>query len=247
MFATDIVQRAFRFIGVVRAGQTSGADQRADAFAILNQMIDGWNTERLYVQTITRSVFSTVGGTQTYTLGSGGNWNVARPAVLKSMGVIYAGTPAVEAPLQCMTDQDWANTAVKTVSTNYPTAYYDDKAFPLRNITLWPVPSVSGQVAAYYWSQLAQFDLITDYTFAPGYLDAIVMSLAEKLYPAYALDPQYKNVAPSYQFVTEQARDARMKIKTLNAPMDTLGVDPAIQQTPPLYNIFTDGNQFGRR
>ena len=83
MQVKDLIYAGFRIAGVLaNAGRNfleSGSHYQ-DAFAILNAMLDSWNTERLTVFSIKQHDQNLVPLQQTYTIGPGGDWNAPRPS-----------------------------------------------------------------------------------------------------------------------------------------------------------------------
>lgn len=82
-------------------------------------------------------------GTSLYTVGSGGNINIARPDFIKRASVIEGTTPnTVETPLYCAKDEsDWQRYVSKTfVSTRPGAIWYNPKSI-LGELNIHPVPS----------------------------------------------------------------------------------------------------------
>lgn len=236
MTATDLINSSLRLIGVTASGEQPTADEANDAFVILNQMIDSWTTERLMIFTITIIDTPLVPGTQTYTLGTGGTLNFARPSRIERMSIVNLNNPAqpLELPLEMLSDQEWQSVPVKIINSALPTKVYDDGAFPFRNLSFWPIPTVLVNTRIYGWSALTQFpDLFTDETFPPGYLKALRYNLAVDLAPEYGV--------PLRPEVAAQAISSKAVIKSINAPMPVSYVDPAIRgEKASVYNWLTD-------
>ena len=54
----------------------------------LNQMIDAWNADRLAIFTVSSNDFPFILGQQSYTLGSGGDFDMIRPARITGISAI---------------------------------------------------------------------------------------------------------------------------------------------------------------
>lgn len=242
MTARQIVYSALRFIGVLRTGQTASAEAEADGLQMLQGMIDQWQIERLMIYTIERETFSLTASQQVYTLGSGGDWNIPRPARIDRAGVIIPGTYPTELPLRKLSVQQWAQEfPAKTIPSSLPTAFYEDSAFPLINVTLWPVPSVgTNSIALYTWSPLQSFsDLTTNYTFPPGYDLAIRFSLGEMLWPMFVVNSKSNANGMQLQMVQQMAREAKAKIKAINQPVLDMRCDPQLTGGRRGFNWIT--------
>lgn len=245
MQAVNLISSAFRLIGVLASGETASGAEAVDALSTLNDMIDEWQNESLMIFTRTRNVFSLVSGTQTYTLGPGGTFSLdPRPVRIDNATIINLSNPAMplELPLQLYTTDQWAGVPVKNIQSALPLAVYDDEGFPLRNLSYYPIPNTTVQSALYTWTALSRFaDLVTDYTFPPGYAKAIRFNLALDLAPEYG--------RPIPADVAVQALSSKGRIKAINAPLVDLAVDAALLGPPGnrVYNWLSDTYGRGSR
>lgn len=220
---TDLAAAAMRCAGVLASGETPSSDELADAQTIANQMLEGWGAENLNIFTLTRSpLFNFVAGTQSYTLGTGGVFNMARPARIEYVSYIYNANPAfpLETRIKMYSDEEWAAIPIKNVQNVLPEGVYDDGGFPLRTLSYWPVPNDSSvQTLIGSWTALNQFtDLTTDITFPPGYIDAIKYELAIRIAAEW---PGKLDAA-----IPVLAAKAISRIKSLNASPVKTTIDP---------------------
>lgn len=233
----QLINSALRLINVLATGETPDAAMSSDALFVLNQMLDSWQAEQLMIYTILRQEFA-LNSQQTYTMGPGGDFDVARPAKIDRLSIINLNNPAqpLELPLDYITDAQWQAIPVKLISSALPQVVYDDGAFPLRNLNYWPVPNqFPVKTAIYSWSALTEFaDLgATQYTFPPAYFKAIRYNLAIDLAPEYG-----QQVQPA---VAAQAISSKAVVKGINAPLVDLRCDPAlVVPGRSLYNWITD-------
>lgn len=220
MTGQDLISSSLRLIGVVAAGETATDAEAQDALIVLNMMLEAWGAERLSVFTLTIRNFSLTPGTQTYTFGTGGTFNAARPPRIEYANIVSLNNPSqpLELPLEMLTDSGWSQIPVKNVSSALPLKMYDDGGFPLRNISFWPIPNVAVQVNFYCWTALSSFsDLFTDTLFPPGYLEALRYNLAVRLAPEWQ-----RPVDPT---VAAMAIQSKQRIKSINAPLLELECD----------------------
>jgi len=198
-------------------------------------MLELWTAERLMIFDVSIQEFSLTPGQQTYTYGTAGNFNAARPAKIERMGIVSLSNPAqpLELPLEMLTDQQWTDIPVKSISSSLPQKVYDDGAFPLRSLSFWCVPSLAVNVRISAWTALTQFvDLFTDTTFPPGYAKALRYNLAIDLAPEFgaAVDP----------VIALQAVESKAILKRINAPLSDLRCDEAIVGSgAPTFNWLT--------
>ena len=135
-----------------------------------------------------------------------------------------------------LTDDQWAEIPVKNIQSALPQKLYNDGAYPLMNLSFWCVPNEAVNVSLYMWTQLTQFaDLVTDYTFPPGYFEAIIYNLAVRMAPEFG-----RQMQPD---VIGLAVAALSRIKTINLPKLDLRVDAALNAKGRHYNWRSDTYQ----
>lgn len=178
--ALDLIESAADNIGV--SNLTSA--ERTKALAALNTMIDSWNSERLTLfqededqLTLTTSI--------SYTIGSGGTFNVTRPVRLIS--AFYRETSgSIDYPIRRFIDKsEWDLIPQKTLD-GIPELVWYDTAYPLGSINVFP------QKAGYLFltsaKQLTEFaSTSTSVSLPPGYREALIYNLSLRLGPVFEL------------------------------------------------------------
>ena len=237
MTALDLITNAMKKANTIEAGESPSSDEAADGLQDLNDMIDGWQTERLMLYAVIRQLFNLNVGQASYQMGTGApDFNVPRPVRIDRMSIISMNNPAqpLELPLEYLTTAEWARVPVKQVGSALPQRVYDDNGFPFRTFTFWAIPSTGVSVAIYSWGPLQQFaDLYTDYQFPPGYRDAISWNLAFRF--AGQFGPYMPPNLPM------MAAESKGKVKSLNIPIVDLKCDDAIvNRGLRCYNWISD-------
>ena len=222
----DIATDALLDLGVVAAGETPTSDDLNNALRAMNRQLDQYAAERLQIYTVTASTCTIVSGTQTYTLGAGGDVNVVRPTYLERVTYTFTppgGTYPVEFPLIPMTDRDWEAQPLKTMQSTLPLNYYYNPTFPLGTLKLWPIPTsppATLTLTVYAPQQVGEFTaLSTVIALPPGYRRMLVKNLAVEMAPSYQ-----RNVAPELQ---RAADDSKGAVKASNVRMSDMSFDPA--------------------
>lgn len=156
--ALSLLTSALRLIGVLASGEQPDISTANEALVVLDQMIDGWNADRLAIFTTRSDDFALIGGQQNYTMGVGGDFNTNRPARIDNMSVLLPDNPTnpIEIPISMYSIEQWqTRVPVKNVSGSFPLICYDDGGFPQRTLQFWPIPQ--GQpcsVRIYSWQSL---------------------------------------------------------------------------------------------
>lgn len=233
--AQDLVSFTLRASGVLGVGQTALAEDYQDAFRALNGMIGIWNRKRWLIwHLLDVSKVST--GAQSYTVGPGMDFNVARPDRLESAffrQVVTSNPNFIDYPLTIIQSrEDYNEIALKSLSS-WPQWIFYDSAYPTGTVYPWPVPqAVNYEIHITVKETLTAFSTWTQaINMPPEYIEALWTNLAIRL-------------APIYQFTVSEdikglARASLETIRGANTQIATLKVPAGIAR-PFLYNIFSD-------
>lgn len=223
-----------RLIGVYAPGEDVPIDEANEALMVFNDMVDGWNADRLAIFTTRIDDFPFTLNKQSYTMGTGGDFNVPRPARIDAMSAILLNNPSnpVEIPMDLYSVDDWQlKIPVKNVSSSFPQICYDDGGFPFRTLNMWPIPTSANAVRIYSWQALAAAAALnTTIAFPPGYPEAFRYNLAVRLGSEFA--------APVSDIVQRIAIQSLGRLKTMNAP--DLNLQSDLVASPAGYNYKAD-------
>lgn len=225
MTATQLIYGALRLCkgGLSRPGRTASTEELADGLSRLNDMIDAWGIERLTIYFVLRTTQVLSANVASYTIGSGGTINIVRPNAIEAARIIVdnTATPVYEAPIDVLTDEQWERTPQKDLTSPLSSGIYYDHNWSagLARIYPWPVPTVATTTLVLYTLQaLTAFaDLTTNYTFPPGYAEALRLQLAIRLAPEFGglKDPSTRSDA-----ILALARIKRGNIRPEEADLD---------------------------
>jgi len=241
MTGLQTIRRSLRLIGAIAPGESIPDDEAQDALTALQAMFDSFAAQRLTIYQIEEALHLLVSGTQTYTIGPGGNINRARPmSIYGAAWVQNLGQQSeLELPITVFSTQDWQRLPSKETTSTLPLGVYYDRAYPLGNLSLFPI--VTGSSSAVYLklylpTAITGFaNLTTAYAFPPGYDEAIVYNLALRLAPEWGLE------VPSG--VATMAAEFLGNVKRSNEILEVLFVDGALLfRRDGLYNYRTDQN-----
>lgn len=208
--AREIISRAHRLMGAVKSGDALPEAHYQDGLLALNAMLDGWNTQRLFIVSIDE-VVGTVSGV-TATVGPGLTFDTPRPVAVEDGSFTRIG--GLDYPVKWIDLDTYAAISLKTVQATFPQYAYFDANMPTANIYFYPVPNGPVEFHLALQVQLTAFaDLTTDYPLAPGYLKALQYSLAEELAPGVKDLPM---------LVMRTAANARRAIRRTNVQVAQL-------------------------
>lgn len=199
--ALQIMNRAAEITGYKDPSEALSGDDAAQFLAVLNGLVDAWNTSRLYI--VAGSVVSASVSASPVSIGAAQTLNTTRPVRIEG-GYITSG--GVDYPLDWITSDEYDAIENKSLSSSIPTKAFYSPGLPTGSIYLWPVPSAAVTLSVRVMTQLTAFaNTSTDYTLAPGYKRALEYSLAEEIHP--------NRVTPA---IARLAFGARKAIKTVN-------------------------------
>lgn len=232
--ARDLIEGSLRLIGALASGESASASEAANGLTSLNDLIDAWSTELLLIPNKVREEFALTGNQQTYTMGTGGDFDTTRPQKIEDALIQFtANVPVLELPMKILNTPEYAGIFLKEITSKFPTLLYSDNAFPLANITVWPVPdNATYSLVLYSLKALTSLaNLSTSLSLPPGYQRALRYALAIDLAPEYGKTP-----SPVVIAIADQAK---AEIKRMNAEPRYLRVDDALVGKSKVWNYRT--------
>lgn len=193
----------------------------------LNDMLSSWATERLLVYSITQRNVTLTAGTASYTIGSGGTFNLTRPQRVEGCFIRDAGQ---DYKVRLIDRGQYMGFVDKTVQ-GLPEYLYYETSYALGKLYFYPAPDKNYSTYLDAWEPLAEFATVdTDYAFPLEYKLALKSNLAILLADEYG-----KTLSPG---LINVARESKGTIKRLNArPIRTA---PAFFSGGSFYDIYID-------
>lgn len=182
--ARDLIKSAFRLAKITAAGETQTGDELVDALKVLNDILEGWSTERLSVWQRLNEVFTLSDGVSSYTIGPGGTFNTTRPVRIQNSFITLLGTSF---PLELWSRQEYNRVAVKQ-NGGIPERFVYINEYPLGTLIFYPTPTDSMSVSL-STDKLLSFPLTltTVLAYPPGYERALRFALAINLADEYGV------------------------------------------------------------
>lgn len=234
--AQDIITQSLKKAGILGVGQTALAEDFNDAFVDLNDMLAQWSRKRWLVYHLVDTPLTSTGAVS-YTVGTGGSFNIIRPDRLEDgnyFRMLNTSAPnQVDYPLELLQSyEDYSRIGLKQLGT-FPQYIFYDSGYPLGNIFVWPVPQASlYQIHILTKATLGQFTALTDpVNLPPEYNAAIKWNLSERLRASYRLpqDPGLMSLAKDSLAVI---RGANVQVPRLEIPVALTGGGN--------YNVYSD-------
>lgn len=207
MTAQDLVNESLLLLGEIQPGESPSAAESARALLNLNFILSSWSLEGITVYTHAVGNFTLTANQEGYTMGPGGNWNVAsRPVKIKGAKVTYQGLSRGLAVMPIGVFEQSLRHDEPIAAIQYlpngapvsavlaawaagalPTKLGEDSAAPLKNVRVYPVQTVGATIELSYWTALAAIAALADgVSFpVPGYEAGLTHELAVVLAPSY--------------------------------------------------------------
>ena len=230
MTAQELIKASLRLIGVESPGEVTDAATLQDSLSALNTMLKGWSVKRLLVHANSLENFSTVIGTGSYTIGTGGDFNTARP---KRIPQAFLRISNQDYPLtEICTREEYLRISDKTTQ-GQPTNYYYDHQSSLGAVKLYPVPDAIYALYLDMWKDLSSLAALTTTVIFPSeYEEALIYNLAMRLAPSFG-----KPVPPE---VANTAMQSLRDIQNFNGEIPCMRVDPTLSRGQGNYRIESD-------
>jgi hypothetical protein len=202
-------------------GGSLSAGEQSYYLGKLNAMLESWSLERTLCYQVLQENFALTAGDGSYTIGSGADFNTARPT--KILGAFIRDSSNSDSPVKVVPYDAYDAISSKNVSGSYPTALYYDQAFDasgFATINLYPLPKSGLTLFIDSAKQLQSFGSVTTaLLMPPGYQRAIESNFSIETAPGL------RAVAPE---IVRIAREAKAAVAGVNLPETVSRLDSAL-------------------
>ncbi len=222
----DLITFALRTSGINGVGQTPLAEDSNTGLQLLSNIVAEWQRRRWLVWSLVDTAI-TATGADSYSVGSGGDFDIARPDKLEAAYARLLPTGpglSVDYPLGLiLAREDFSKITLKTLTT-FPGSVFYDSAYPTGQLYFWPVPP-AGQFDLHIVTKqgMPSYTALTDdLALPPEYMSAALYSLAVELALNYGLDPR-PGVIMKMRAALQTIRLANVQPATLSLPPGVMG------------------------
>jgi hypothetical protein len=177
-------------LGLIGAYSSADGDAPAPADAEIalvhaNLLRKSWNAQALALHAIEIVPYTWPSATASRTVGPTGQLLGTRPLAVLRATVVIPGT-ALEAKVDVIEDDEYADIADKTLTGDYMTALKYEANLPtLGTITVWPIPTAAVILNVHNKILLGSIVDTTDIVVPEAYEAALVSQLAKRLAPIF--------------------------------------------------------------
>jgi hypothetical protein len=204
--ALDLITDALVTLGECGVGEPISAEDGAYGLLRLNSLLESWSIRRLFIFNVGIASYPLIASNPNYQIGPGGVFVAPRPLRIDAARILlnvnnnYVGVK----DLKILTLQQFVELSDKLATAAIPEKLYNDGAYPNSTLSLYPAPTcvIPSKLELSTWSPLPQFaDLLTSYSFPPGYYDALVWSMVVELGPGYNKPPSEAQAAKALEYM----------------------------------------------
>ncbi len=203
----DLIKATFRKLNVVGVNGDPSANQLSEGLDNINRMLSMWNTDGLIKYYIQRETFNFVAGQQSYTIGSGGDFNTVRPVEILEITTDSSG---ITYRIDLVNYADWMRITNKSESEETPSWAYYEPSYPLGRVYFWGKPTSTNSVVIASEKPFSAFSNGDTVSLPPGYEKAVIDNLALELFPMYPSESLYP-------ILQNQAQNSIALLKRVNS------------------------------
>jgi hypothetical protein len=213
--ALDIILRGRRLLNAHGVGETLETELANNGLEALNAMLESMSLDGLLVYAIQSNTF-TLTSTQTYTVGTGGTFNMSRPDRIEGAYTTVNGT---DYPLTIINNDQWNDIAVKNLTSTYAEYIKYEPFTPLGTLSIYP--KSAGTITLNTYQPLQVFETLTEVLALPrGYARAMAACLAVEIAP--------ETGRPVSRELMMMASSAKASLQRINADECVLSIDPVL-------------------
>lgn len=204
----DLFDAAMQELNVIGSGDTGGTSDRTYCLGVTNRLLSSWSTEIGPIHFETTESLTWASGNASRTIGTGGNFNTARPE--KIIAAYYRDSSNTDLPLDLISHQEYQSIYDKTLSgAPLAIAYNPTIASGFGTLYAWPTPDASFTLQLTSYKPFTTIsDQTATVTLPSGYEAALVYNLAVLVSSYFGRDPSG---------ITErEARKTKAAIKRAN-------------------------------
>ena len=211
MIVLDLIKSSMTMMGIIATGEAPEAEEANDALETLNEILETLSIGTLSTWNQPTQTFTLVPAQQTYTIGSGANFNTVKPERIIDAYITDSG---ISYPVAIVSQEYFDAIAYKAQPSPRPSYLVYQAAPTTGNIILWPVPNKAVTLTINTTTMFTPFSTLADVINWPlGYKRMIKFLLAKELGIDYGAE-----ITPDFN---ERLSDAVSAVKRLNNKTNT--------------------------
>jgi hypothetical protein len=212
-----LMTSTIKLLGLIGPGQNAPAYMLADALEAMNMMLESWSSAPQSIYVVTRDELTMSSLQTSYTIGTGGDFNVTRP---QKIFPSFLTIDETDYPLKTISRDQYDRITIKS-EPGIPGKIYYEPTFPLGTLYFYSAPREAYDFTLISMKPFDTYALNDNVELPPGYERAIKYNLALEIAPNYG-----KQVTP---LIAQTAGGSFKMLKNANLTRQALlltGLDP---------------------
>lgn len=181
-----VIVDALNEINASAAGDTPGAEDVAFGLGKLNRLLDNWNADGASIYADQYSTFTLTPSLSPHTIGPSGTfYAIQRPEDIIAARLVLVFSQSIFEPIVIRDRAWWLAQPVPGLTSSIVTDLYYEPSWPNGSLYFQPVPSAAMSVELTTRVVLGAVTLTDTFSLPPGYRDAVTLTLAESMAPAF--------------------------------------------------------------
>ncbi len=231
--ARDIVEQAFKKLGVMTEGKTLSAYDAQSGLDAFNNLVSSWSEEGLPIPNRTEVQVTVTAAQSSYTIGSGGDFAIDWPVEIESLYLRRNGVDYTIVPIDKKTYDRFSPKDTEGI----PDWFYYELKYPLGIIYFELRPSVNDVLNFTNLVPISEAaDLSTTLNLPLAYNRALIWNTALEL------EPEYPTSGTAFQKLNNRAEESKRVIinRRASARWRRLFMDLLLPRTYRSYDIYSD-------
>jgi hypothetical protein len=183
----QLITSTIKLLGLVGPGQNPPAYMLVDILEAMNMMLESWSSGPQSLYVVTRDELTMSALQTSYTIGTGGDFAVARP---QKIFPSFLTIDETDYPLKTISRDQYDRITIKS-EPGIPGKVYYEPTYPLGTLYFYSAPREAYAFTLISLKPFATYELNDDVELPPGYERAIKYNLALEVAPNYG-----KQVSP---------------------------------------------------
>jgi len=219
--ARDLCKKAMQKSGILFKNDTPDDDEINDVFDTLNDLLDSWSNDSLFIYARTWENFVMNSGQPLYTIGPGADFDTVRPIIIAAAYTVMPGATTTY-PIKVISDEAYANQILVKSTIGIPEFVNYDNGYPTGKLRFWTVPSMQLNLYLLTEKQLTTFATLDQLIiFPPGWKRMIIANLAVEICAEYG-QPTPAQLSDDARKSMGMIKRSIMKTRNMDSPIDSL-------------------------
>lgn len=229
MTGQDFVNEILLKLGVYDPGENPNPTESAAAIVLINELIDNWNAQQLMAIAAVETAFALSANVQTYTIGTGATFNIARPSKIVAASITILSGPTM--PVEIVPAAKWASLPDRDISGNWVRYLFYDRGYPdgvaTAHVKVSPKPLAASTLNLITWQtvMVANIALGSPIVFPPSYQRALAAASAKAMASSWSIQMS--------QEMLSEYNESMAELRRLNSELfGDLGAAPVATAAP---------------